>query len=55
MVKGGGDRVIKCCSRQLMHWDTLKQDIYSAVRGNGEVGSARYEHKGPEHKGFMLQ
>ena len=26
-----------------MHWDTLKQDNYSTVRGDGEVGSARYE------------
>ena len=29
--------------RQLMHCDTLKQDNDSTVRGDGEVGSARYE------------
>ena len=34
---------LQCQSRQLMHWDTLKQDNHSTVRGVGEVGSARYE------------
>ena len=30
-------------ARQLMHCNTLKQDNDSTVRGDGEVGSARYE------------
>ena len=42
-----------------MHCNTLKQDNDSTVRGDGEVGSARYEPAlllpMPEHKGFKLQ
>ena len=26
-----------------MHWNTLKQDNYSTMGGDGDVGSARYE------------
>ena len=26
-----------------MHWDTFKQDNFSTVGGDGDVGSARYE------------
>ena len=26
-----------------MHWDAFKQDHYSTVGGDGDVGSARYE------------
>ena len=42
-----------------MHWDTLKQDNYSTVRGDGgsRVGEVRAGTTSPmpEHKGFMLQ
>ena len=42
-----------------MHWDTLKQDNDSTVRGDGEsrVGKVRAGTTSPmpEHKGFMLQ
>ena len=39
-----------------MHWDTLKQDNYSAVRGDGvRVGEVRDGTTSPmpEHKGFF--
>ena len=43
----------------MMQWDTLKQDNYSTVRGNGgsRVGEVRAGTTSPipEHKGFMLQ
>ena len=46
-------------SRQLMHWDTLKQDNDSTVRGDGgsRVGEVRAGTTSPmpEHKGFKLQ
>ena len=39
-----------------MHWDTLKQDNYSTVRGDGgsRVGEVRAGTTSPmpEHKGF---
>ena len=39
-----------------MHWDTFKQDGYSIVGGDGDVGSAKYEAAllppMPDHKGF---
>ena len=42
-----------------MHWDTLKQDNYSTVRGDGggRVGEVRAGTTSPmpEHKGFKLQ
>ena len=42
-----------------MHWDTLKQDNNSTVRGDGEgrVGEVRAGATSPipEHKGFKLQ
>ena len=42
-----------------MHWDTLKQDNDSTVRGYGgsRVGEVRAGTTSPmpEHKGFMLQ
>ena len=51
--------LLKCQSRQLMHWDTLKQGNYSTVRGDGgsRVGEVRAGTTSPmpEHKGFMLQ
>ena len=40
-----------------MHWDTLKQDNYSTVRGDGggRVGEVRAGTTSPmpEHKGFQ--
>ena len=40
-------------------WDTLKQDNYSTVRGDGggRVGEVRASTTSPmpEHKGFKLQ
>ena len=45
-------------SRQLIHWDTLKQDNYSTVRGDGggRVGEVRAGTTSPmpEHSGFKL-
>ena len=42
-----------------MHWDTLKQDNYSTVRGDGgsRVGEVRAGTTSPmpEHKGIKLQ
>ena len=42
-----------------MHWDTLKQDNYSTVWGDGggSVGEVRAGTTSsmPEHKGFKLQ
>ena len=42
-----------------MHWDTIKQDNYSAVGGDGEcrVGEVRAGTTSPmpDHKGFKLQ
>ena len=42
-----------------MHWDTLKQDNYSTVRGDGggRVGEVRAGTTSPmpEHKCFKLQ
>ena len=42
-----------------MHWDTLKQDNYSTVRGDGRgwVGEVRAgtTYPMPDHKGFKLQ
>ena len=42
-----------------MHWDTLKQDNDSTVRGDGggRVGEVRAGTTSPmpEHKGFKLQ
>ena len=42
-----------------MHWDTLKQDNYSTVRGDGggRVGEVRAGTTSPmpEHKGVKLQ
>ena len=42
-----------------MHWDTLKQDNYSTVGGDGggRVGEVRADTTSPmpEHKGFKLQ
>ena len=42
-----------------MHWDTLKKDNDSTVRGDGgsRVGEVRAGTASPmpEHKGFMLQ
>ena len=35
--------LLKCQSRQSVHWDTFKQDNYSTVGRWGDVGSARYE------------
>ena len=50
---------LQCQSRQLMHCDTLKQDIDSTVRGDGggRVGEVRAGTTSPmpEHKGFKLQ
>ena len=28
-------KLLKCYSRQLMHWDTFKQDNYSTAGGDG--------------------
>ena len=35
--------LLQCWSRQLMHWDTFKQDNYSTVGGDGgcRVGEVR--------------
>ena len=42
-----------------LHWDTLKQDDYSTVGGDGgcRVGEARASTTSPvpDHKGFELQ
>ena len=46
-------------SRQLMHWDTFKEDNYSTVGGDGgcRVGKVRAGTTSPmpDHKGFNLQ
>ena len=52
MVGGGGGGggkgrqrylLLMCQSRQLMDWDTIKQDHYNPVGGMRDVGLARYE------------
>ena len=65
LLKGAVDCILshfntfKCESRQLMHWDTFKQDNCSTVGGDGgcRVGEVRAGTTSPmpDHKGFKLQ
>ena len=50
---------LKVLVKKLLHWDTLKQDNYSTVGGDGgcRVGEVRTSttFPMPDHKGFRLQ
>ena len=58
-ISSSAINILKVLVRQLMHWDTFKQDNYSTVGGDGgcrvcEVRAGTTSPM-PDHKGFKLR